>query len=273
MQQPFLPADFTLASSTALVGPYGSGKSEIALTLACLMARRLQARPDNRLQVALGDIDVLKPYFRAREAGEALKAMGVRLLAPGGSLKSADLPILTPELGCAAREADTLLVLDVGGDPAGARALGSLRDEVDTNALDLLLVLNRHRPFMESVESVVEQADKIQRASGLRLTGVVSNTHMMAETTLDDVALGLERASRWRRARRSSAAHRPRTRDRHAHRAGRPRAHSPPGHPGHRPRQRAQTCLPRRLRALTGRPLKGQRNGATAARLLRLPAL
>jgi len=196
MQQPFLPADFTLASSTALVGPYGSGKSEIALTLACLMARRLQARPDNRLQVALGDIDVLKPYFRAREAGEALKAMGVRLLAPGGSLKSADLPILTPELGCAAREADTLLVLDVGGDPAGARALGSLRDEVDTNALDLLLVLNRHRPFMESVESVVEQADKIQRASGLRLTGVVSNTHMMAETTLDDVALGLELARR-----------------------------------------------------------------------------
>ena len=196
MQQPFLPADFTLASSTALVGPYGSGKSEIALTLACLMARRLQARPDNRLQVALGDIDVLKPYFRAREAGEALKAMGVRLLAPGGSLKSADLPILTPELGCAAREVDTLLVLDVGGDPAGARALGSLRDEVDTNALDLLLVLNRHRPFMESVESVVEQADKIQRASGLRLTGVVSNTHMMAETTLDDVALGLELARR-----------------------------------------------------------------------------
>ena len=196
MQQPFLPADFTLASSTALVGPYGSGKSEIALTLACLMARRLQARPDNRLQVALGDIDVLKPYFRAREAGEALKAMGVRLLAPSGPLKSADLPILTPELGCAAREADTLLVLDVGGDPAGARALGSLRDEVDTNALDLLLVLNRHRPFMESVESVVEQADKIQRASGLRLTGVVSNTHMMAETTLDDVALGLELARR-----------------------------------------------------------------------------
>ncbi len=196
MRQPFLPADFTLASSTALIGPYGSGKSEIALTLACLMARRLQARPDNRVQVALGDIDVLKPYFRAREAGEALKAEGVRLLAPGGSLQNADLPILTPELGGAARQADTLLILDVGGDPAGARALGSLRDEVSAGDHDLWLVLNRHRPFMESVESVVEQALKIRHASGLELTGIVSNTHMMAETTLDDVALGLKLAHR-----------------------------------------------------------------------------
>lgn len=196
MSQPFLPPDFSLGKLTALIGPYGSGKSELALALARLMARRLGCRDGRCSKVALGDIDVLKPYFRAREAGESLRKEGVRLLAPAGDLSGADLPILTPELRGALRDGETMLILDVGGDPVGARALGSLRDAMVEGECALWLVLNKNRPFMESVEEVVEQADKIQRASGLQLTGIVSNTHMMEETTLEDVTQGLELAQR-----------------------------------------------------------------------------
>lgn len=196
MSQPFLPPDFTLGKATALIGPYGSGKSELALTLAHLMARRIRRRGTRFAKVALGDIDVLKPYFRAREAGEALRAGGIALLAPAGDLSGADLPILTPELRGALRDDGTQIVLDVGGDPAGARALGSLRDAMTAGECALWLVLNKNRPFMESVEDVVGQALKIQRASGLALTGIVSNTHMMEETTLGDVTAGIELARR-----------------------------------------------------------------------------
>ena len=85
-------------------------------------------------------------------------------------------------------------VLDVGGDPVGARALGSMSDVVGETEYDLLLVLNRHRPFMDTVEGVIEHAQSIVAASCLRLTGVISNTHMLDETTVDDAAWGLELA-------------------------------------------------------------------------------
>ncbi len=196
MHQPFLPADFTLSRSTALIGPYGSGKSELALALARLMARRIGRRGGRHSKVALGDVDVLKPYFRAREAGESLRAEGVQLLAPAGDLAGADLPILTPELRGAMGDDETLLILDVGGDPAGARALGAMRDAMAAGQIDLWLVLNKNRPFMQRVQDVAAQAGKIQRASGLDLTGIVSNTHLMEETALDDVIEGLDFARR-----------------------------------------------------------------------------
>ena len=192
-QQPFLPPDFSLGKATALIGPYGSGKSELALALAGLMAtRRRAALPCRFSKVALGDIDVLKPYFRSREAREPLLRDGVRLLAPAGALAGADLPILTPELRGAFDDGETQLILDVGGDPVGARALGSLRVAMGEAGCDLWLVLNRNRPFMESVAGVVEEAGKIAAATGLALGGIVSNTHMMAETTVGEVLSGLD---------------------------------------------------------------------------------
>ncbi|MGC4113145.1 MAG: hypothetical protein QM765_00390 [Myxococcales bacterium] len=145
-------------------------------------------------RAVLGDLDVLKPYFRSREVSDTIKKQGVELLCPPGALANSDLPIITPELRGSVLRADTQLVLDVGGDPVGARALGSISDVIGGTEYDLLLVLNRHRPFMDGQEKVVEQARRIAAAAHLDFTGVISNTHLMDETTVEDVEWGLELA-------------------------------------------------------------------------------
>jgi hypothetical protein len=185
---------FQLRRVTALIGPYGSGKSELAIGLATIAAQQLAAGGAKWSKVALGDIDVLKPYFRSRETGDHLKRKGIELLAPRGALANSDLPILTPELRGNVARSDVQMLLDVGGDPVGARALGSISDVVSEADYDLLLVLNRYRPFMDSLESVLDQAYKIAAATHLKVTGVVSNTNMLEETTVEDVFWGLELA-------------------------------------------------------------------------------
>lgn len=194
-----LPPPLALRRVTALIGPYGSGKSELALVLASLAAQALAAAsPEDRRyrQVQLADLDVLKPYFRSREAGLAMQAQGVGVLAPPAALAASDLPILTAEMRAAIADPTTRLILDVGGDPTGAKALGSLADVMAAAPHDLLLVLNRNRPFMDSVERVAETARRIGAASNLALTGLVSNSHFLDHTTLDDVLGGLEFARR-----------------------------------------------------------------------------
>jgi hypothetical protein len=117
---------------------------------------------------------------------------GVELIAPRGVLASADLPILTPELRGSVVRKDVQLLLDVGGDPVGARALGSISDVVGATEYDLLLVLNRYRPFMDTVESVIEQARRIAAAANLAITGIISNTNLLEQTSAEDVRWGLE---------------------------------------------------------------------------------
>lgn len=173
---------------TALVGPYGSGKTELSLALAAAHAQT-SARP-----VALADLDVLKPYFRSREAAARAQRMGVQVLAPAGAWGSADLPILPADLRGALQDPSRDFVIDVGGDETGARVLGSLSDILAAADCELLLVLNRHRPFTTTAEQAVQLARGIEAAARLRFAGIVSNTHLMEHTTDKDVRAGLAMA-------------------------------------------------------------------------------
>jgi hypothetical protein len=157
-------------------GHFGSGKTEIAVNFALELA----AVRGN--QVNLVDLDLVKAYFRCRLARDAVVPRGIRLVAPEGELSQADLPILLPEVAGLIRRRDERTVIDVGGDDSGARVLGSLAGAFPPD-YELLLVVNQRRPSSEDADATLAMMAEIEEAARLKVTGLVSNTHLMAETT------------------------------------------------------------------------------------------
>ncbi len=178
---------------TIIVGHFGSGKTEIALNLAVDLAHRGE-------QVALVDLDVVKPYFRSRSARAFMAELGVRVVAPQGETSHADLPIIVPEIRTLLRDGRARVLMDVGGDDTGARVVGSLADVVPHAETEHLLVLNFRRPFTDTVEAAVAMAREIEAAARLPVTGLLSNTHLMEETTPAIVQEGYRLAERVGRA-------------------------------------------------------------------------
>ncbi len=172
---------------TLLVGHFGSGKTEIALNGALDMAAKGST-------VTLADLDIVKPYFRSRSARAVLAAAGIRLLAPTGENVHADLPIIVPQIRQALRDPHCRLIADVGGDDTGARVLGSLSDVVPSEETHCLVVLNFRRPSTPNPTEAVVMVRAIETVARLSVTGLVSNTHLMGETTTDVVLDGYRMA-------------------------------------------------------------------------------
>jgi hypothetical protein len=171
--------------SILLVGDYGSGKTEVAVNLSLGLVDQSRNK-----KLAIADLDLINPYFRCREVREPLERQGIRVVMPGDGHQFADLPILLPEVKGLLQDEETLAVLDVGGDEVGSRVLAGLAPYVPVESTAFWFVLNGNRPFNDTVEGCLKTLRRIEGASGLRVTGVVSNTHLMDETTAQMVVDG-----------------------------------------------------------------------------------
>lgn len=172
---------------TIFVGHFGSGKTEIALNRALDLASAGE-------RVTLADLDVVKPYFRSRAAREFLAAAGIELLAPTGANVYADLPIIVPQIRSHLRRDHRHLIMDVGGDDVGARVLGSLSDVIPLDETECLLVLNFRRPSTPDPERALIMVREIEAVGRVPVTGLISNTHLMDETTVEVVLSGYHMA-------------------------------------------------------------------------------
>jgi RecA/RadA recombinase len=172
---------------TVFVGHFGSGKTEIALNRALDLAASGE-------RVTIADLDVVKPYFRTRAARAILSAAGIELLAPTGANVHADLPIIVPQIRSSLRDGQRRMIIDVGGDDTGARVLGSLSDVVPRHDTECLLVLNFRRPSTPDPESAAAMVREIEAVGRLPIDGLISNTHLMDETTAEIVLEGYRQA-------------------------------------------------------------------------------
>lgn len=168
----------------AIVGGYGSGKTELSVNLALQLAAR-----GRRVQIA--DLDIVNPYFRCREARDLMEAHGVRVVVPPGAQAWADLPIILPEIrGMLHPEDGVVTILDVGGDDAGARSLASFRTSIADGEYELWQVINAKRPFTSTVDGCLRMIRAIETASRWRVTGLAANAHLIDETTVHTIVDG-----------------------------------------------------------------------------------
>ena len=164
-----------------LSGHYGSGKTNIAVNLAL----RLRAE---RPRVAVADVDVVNPYFRARDSRGELEAAGIRLICSEFSGTNTDLPALPRDMYAITDDRGLSAVIDVGGDDRGALALGRWRSAIlEEDDYEMLLVVNRFRPLTRDAASTVEVMREIEAAARMRFTAVVNNSNLGGETTPEHV--------------------------------------------------------------------------------------
>ncbi|MDR1016091.1 MAG: hypothetical protein LBL67_01290 [Coriobacteriales bacterium] len=159
---------------TVICGPLGAGKTNFALNL-------VKAQAAAGLKVTLIDLDIVNPYFRSGNYLSELKSWGVRFLGPVHSGDNLDTPSLMPGIDLAiARASSTApVVLDVGGDPEGARSLGRFKAQIesvtDRQVLFLLNFSLQETPTVAAAQAVLHQ---VEASSGLAFTALADNTHL-----------------------------------------------------------------------------------------------
>lgn len=168
----------------AVAGHFGTGKTEFAVSLAFALAAE-GIRP-----LALVDLDIENPYFRSREQGENLERAGVRVYSDAYGGKSAtELQTIDPAIRAPLEDEGCRVICDLGGDPEGARLLNQYTRYFRSDAR-LLFVVNKNRPGTDTVEKALGQLRSIEAVTGLRITGLVSNTHLLRLTRREDVLEG-----------------------------------------------------------------------------------
>ena len=169
-----------LKGVVVIVGNYGSGKTEVAISLAVYHKRA-------GIDVRIADLDIVNPYFRTREAKGPLSDLGIDVVLPPTEYLQADLPILSPEVAGSIRQPGELTLLDVGGDDVGATILAALEHEFKAISPRVLQVINPLRPFTESHEGCLKIRDAIESASKLTVSGLIGNANLIDETDLDHI--------------------------------------------------------------------------------------
>jgi len=165
------------------VGGFGSGKTEIAINYSIYCRK-------SYTKVAIVDLDIVNPYFRTREARDALNLKGVEVVAPKGKLTYADIPLISPEIKGLIQNPDYCLILDVGGDDVGSVVLGNFRNFIQDFGYEMLLVVNSYRPFTKGVNQIKQMAQEIENRSRLKIHGIVSNPNLSSQTDEEIIKKG-----------------------------------------------------------------------------------
>ena len=170
---------------TVFAGHYGSGKTNIAVNYALALAEHGK--------VNIADIDIVNPYFRTKDAAEALDKMGVRLISSSYANSNVDTPALPADIYTVFEDKSTLAVADVGGDDRGALALGRYAEMMKSeNDYEMLFVFNKYRFLTSDAQGALEVMREIEAASGVEFTGIINNSNLGEETDEDAVLASVD---------------------------------------------------------------------------------
>lgn len=166
---------------TILAGHYGSGKTNIAVSLALKMKK-------DGIDTVIADLDIVNPYFRTKDSLAELNEAGIRLISSEYANSNVDIPALPQEMYAVVDDKSRYYIVDLGGDDRGAYALGRYADRINEEGnYEMLFVFNKYRPLTPDAESAMEVMAEIEAAAGVKFTGIVNNSNIGPMT--DEAAL------------------------------------------------------------------------------------
>ena len=120
-----------------------------------------------------------------------MEAMGIENLSNlYGKMITDEVPALDPAIRRPLENKEYRAVVDAGGDPSGAKLLMQFQDLLDVPDCDVFAVVNANRPETATLEKAIPLLEMMQVTGGLKITGVVNNTHMIRKTTVKDIMKG-----------------------------------------------------------------------------------
>lgn len=166
---------------TLFAGHYGSGKTNLAVNYAMMLKKK-------GYDVIIADLDIVNPYFRTKDSEKELQQAGIELISSKFANTNLDIPSIPQEMYRTVQDKNKYAVLDIGGDDAGAIALGRFAPFIkEEDNYDMVFVVNFFRPLSRTAEEAYEILKEIEGASKLKFTSIVNNSNLGKTTTAEDV--------------------------------------------------------------------------------------
>jgi len=163
-----------------LTGHYGCGKTNLAVNLALDFSSVGEA-------VAIIDLDVVNPYFRTADFSDLLEKEGVRVIIPGFANTLVDIPAVPREVA-AALAGEGRVIVDVGGDDAGATVIGRYSSDIkNAGGADMIYLFSVYRPRTGSPHDVLEHIRAIETASRQKVSYLVNSSNLGRNTAVEDI--------------------------------------------------------------------------------------
>lgn len=175
---------------SVIVGHYGSGKTNLAVDLAVKSAA-------SGAKTNIVDLDIVNPYFRTADFKNMFEQKGISMTSSVYAVSNLDIPAITFDLNAVASE-NQKVIIDVGGDDAGAVALGQYKSVFERykDEIEVLFVINKYRAMTETPQQALEVLKEIEAISRLKATAVVNNSNLGAETDAQTVLNSLDYAEK-----------------------------------------------------------------------------
>lgn len=178
-----------------ITGHYGSGKSEFAVSYAhqlnALRQREAKEKGEEPRKVVVCDLDIVNTYFRSRELGDEFEEQGIRVISSAlGNNTTLDIPMISAEIKWPLIDKKTDAIIDLGGDPVGAKVLIQYKEQIDPEETDVFFIFNAYRERTETAQQAYEYMRQIEDTIGLKVTGIINNTHLLQDTTAEDLMYG-----------------------------------------------------------------------------------
>ena len=148
---------------TIITGHYGSGKTNAAVNLALSAAQAGQP-------VTIIDLDIVNPYFRTADFIPTLQAHDIQVIAPVYANSNLDIPVLPASVDAAFSQTERMVIVDVGGDDAGAIALGRYAKKIEARGYDLFCVVNGRSYLTKDASHAVSMSSEIVLAARILST-------------------------------------------------------------------------------------------------------